>query len=111
MDVETEGEREVAVHSHASHVDCLQLRCGCAANIGLKCDVVYKISGELETMAKDLHATTQDAQLDDFISEAVSTGDPQVSEVGLGDLHFSGEAIVCRAYLNIQSRLSTGIHS
>jgi hypothetical protein len=45
------------------------------------------------------------------ISEAVSAGNPQVSEVSLGDFHFSGEAIVGPASLNIQSGLSTSIHS
>ena len=47
----------------------------------------------------------------DFIPEAASPGDPQVSEVSLGDLHFSSEAIVGRANLTVQSGLSTGIHS
>ena len=94
MDLESAAKREVAIHSHAHHVASLQLGCGCAANIGLKRDVVYKISGELETIDKNLHAATQDAQLQDFIPEAVSTGNPQVSEVGLGDFYFSGEAIV-----------------
>jgi hypothetical protein len=42
--------------------------------------------------------------------EAVSPGDPQVSEISLGDLHFSGEAIVGGASLNVQSGLSTGIY-
>ena len=111
MELESAAEREVAVHSQSHHVASVQLGCGCPANIGLKRDVVYKISGELETIAKNLHAATQDAQLHDFIPEAVSTGDPQVSEVGFGDLHFSREAIVGRANLNVQSGLSTGIHS
>ena len=94
MNLEAAAKREVAIHSHAHHVASLQLGCGCAANIGLKRDVVYKISGKLETIVKNLHATTQNAQLHDFIPEAVSTGDPQVSEVRFGDLYFSGEAIV-----------------
>src|SRR5215211_2695470 len=111
MELESAAEREVAVHTHARHVASAQFGCGCPANIGLKCDVVYKISGELEAIAKDQHAATQDAQLHDFIPEAVSAGNPQVSEVGLGDFHFSGEAIVGRANFNIQSGLSTGIHS
>src|SRR6476620_6871605 len=110
MDMEYASEREVAVHNHARHIASLQLRRGRAANIRFKCDVVYKISGELETMAKNLHATTQDAQLHDFIPESVSTGDPQVSEVGFSDLHFSGEAIVGHANLSVHSGLSTGIH-
>ena len=50
MDLESAAEREVAIHSHAHHVASMQLGCGCAANIRLKCDVVYKISGELETI-------------------------------------------------------------
>jgi len=109
--MEYAAEREVAVHSHARHIASLQLWCGCATNIRLKCDVVYKISGELETMAKNRHATTQDAQLHDFIPETVSTGDPQVTEVSLGDFYLSSEPIVGHASLNVQSGLSTGIHS
>src|SRR4030095_5429281 len=111
MDLESAAEREVAVHSHPRHVARLQLGGGSAANIGLKRDVVYKISGELETIAKNQHAATQDAKLPHFIPEAVSAGDSQISEVSLGDLHFSGEAIVGRANLSVQSGLSTGIHS
>ena len=45
------------------------------------------------------------------ISEAVSAGNPQVSEVSLGDFHFSGEAIAGRANFTVQSGLSTSIHS
>ena len=63
MDLESASEREVAVHSHAHHVASLHFGCGCSADVGLKCDVVYKISGELETIAKNQHAATQDAQL------------------------------------------------
>ena len=111
MDLESAAEREVAVHNHAHHVASLQLGCGCPANIRLERDVVYEISGELETIAKNQHTATQDAQLYDFILEAVSPGNPQLSEVGLGDLHFSGEAIVGRANFTVQSGLSTGIHS
>src|SRR4029450_4495195 len=110
MDLESAAEREVAVHSHPRHVARLQLGGGSAANIGLKCDVVYKISRELETIAKNQHAATQDAQLHHFVLEAVSPGDPQVSEISLGHLHFSGEAIVGGANLNVQSGLSTGIY-
>ena len=111
MDLELAAEREVAVYSHAHHIASLQLGCGRATNIRLKCDVMYKISGELETIGKNLRAATQDAQLHDFIPEAVSTGDPQVTEVSLGDFHLSGEPIVGHAGLNVQSGLSTGIHS
>jgi hypothetical protein len=111
MDLESAAKREVAIHSHAHHVASAQLGCGCPSNIGLKRDVVYKISGELETIAKNQHTATQDAQVHDFISEAVSSGDPQLSEVSLGDFHFGGEAIVGRANLNVESGLSTGIHS
>ena len=111
MELESAAEREAAVHSQARYVTSAQLGCGCPANIGLKRDVVYKISGELETIAKNQHAATQDAQFHDFIPEAVSAGNPQVSEVSLGDLHFSGETIVGRANLTVQSGLSTGIHS
>ena len=72
MDLESAAEREVAIHNHTRHVASLQLGCGCPANIGLKRDVVYKISGELETVAKNLHAATQDAQLHDSSIGAVS---------------------------------------
>jgi hypothetical protein len=111
MELESAAEREAAVHSQAHHVASVQLGCGCPANIGLKRDVVHKISGELEMIAKNQHAATQHAQLDDFIPEAVSPGDPQVSEVSLGDFHFSGETIAGRANFTVQSGLSTGIHS
>ena len=50
MDLESAAEREVAIYSHAHHIASLQLGCGRAVNIRLKCDVVYKISGELETI-------------------------------------------------------------
>jgi hypothetical protein len=111
MDLESAAEREVAVHSHARYVSGVQLGCGRAANVRLKCDVVYKISRELETVTKNLHPTTQDAQLDDFIPEAVSTGDPEISEVSLGDFYLSGEPIVGGARFDVQSGLSTGIRS
>jgi hypothetical protein len=110
MDLESDAEREAAVHSQSHHIASVQLGCGCPANIGLKRDVVYKISGELETIAKNQRAATQDTQLHDFIPEAVSAGNPQVSEVSLGDFHFSGKAIVGRANLTLQSGLSTSIH-
>ena len=111
MDLESAAEREVAVHKHAHDVASLQLGCGCATNIGLKRDVVYKISGELKTIAENLHTAAQYAQLNDFIPEAISRSDPQVAEIGLSDLHFGGEAIVGHANLSVQSGLSTGIHS
>ena len=59
----------------------------------------------------DARRVTKDAQLDDFIAEAISTGNPQICEIGLGDLHFSGEAVVRGTDLTIQSRLSTRVHS
>src|SRR5437867_2960283 len=49
---------------------------------------------KLKAIAENQHAATKDAQLDDFIAEAISRGDSQFSEIGLGDLHFSGEAVV-----------------
>src|SRR5262249_41977983 len=110
MDLESAAEREMAVHDHARHISGTQLRRGCPTNVGLKCDVVYKISGELETMAENQQAATQHTQLHDFIPEAVSTGDPKISEVGLGDLYFSGEAIVGSANLTVQSGVSTCVH-
>src|SRR5262249_53101712 len=84
---------------------------GCTANIGFECDVVNKISGELETIPENQNAASQYAKLHNFIAETISTGDPEVGEVSLGDLHFSGEAIVGCANLTVQSGLSAGIHS
>src|SRR4029077_5039575 len=109
MDLESAAEREVAVHSHAHHVASAQLGCGCPANIGLKRDVVYKTPGELETIAKNQHAATKDAQLDDFIAETISRGDPQICEIGPGDLHFRGETVVRDADVAVQPCLSTRV--
>jgi len=58
MDLQLAAEREVAVYTHAHHIAGVQLGRGRAANIRLKCDVMYKISGELETIGKNLRATT-----------------------------------------------------
>ena len=58
MDLQLAAEREVAVYSHAHHIAGMQLGCGRAANIRLKCDVMYEISGELEAVGKNLRATT-----------------------------------------------------
>ena len=68
-----------------------------------------KIPGKTEAIAENQHAATKDAQLDNFITEAISRSDPQVSEIGLGDLHFRGEAIVPCAHLIVQPRLSTRV--
>ena len=57
MELESATEREVAVDRHAHRVACAQLGCGCPANVGLKRDVVYKISGELEAIAENQYAT------------------------------------------------------
>ena len=84
MDLQLAAQREVAVYSHAHHIASMQLGCGWAVNIRLKCDVMEEISGELETIGKNLRAATQHAQLHDFIPEAVSTGDPQLS----GTFHY-----------------------
>ena len=99
----------MAIHSHAHDVASPQLWRGRAANIGLKRDVVYKTPGELETMVKNQHAATKDAQLDDFIAEAISRSDPQVSEIDPGDLHFRGEAVVRDA--NLASNLACPLAS
>jgi hypothetical protein len=111
MDLKSAAQREVAVHNYARYVSGVQLGCGRAANVSLKCDVVYKISRELETVTINLHPTAQDSQLDDFIPEAVSPSDPKVSEVSLGDFYLSGEPIVGGARFDVQSGLSTGVHS
>jgi len=101
----------MAIHDYARRVTGLQLGRGCAANVRLKRNVVYKIPGKLEAITENQHPATKYAQFDDFIAEAISRGDPQVSEIGLGDLHFIGEAVVRSANLIVQPRLSTGVHS
>jgi len=63
----------------------------------------------MEAIAENQHATTKDAQLDDFIAEVISRGDPQVGEIDLGDLHFRREAVVPGADLIVQPRLSTRV--
>jgi hypothetical protein len=40
----------------------------------------------MEAITENQHATTKDAHLDDFIAKAISRGDAQVGEIGLGDL-------------------------
>jgi hypothetical protein len=100
----------MAIHDYACHVTSLQLWRARAANVRLKRNVVDKIPGELEAIAENQHAATKDAQLDDFIAEAISRGDPQFSEIGLCDLHFRREAIVGHAWFNVQPGLSTRIH-
>src|SRR4029450_6907153 len=107
MDLESAAQREMAIHDYARRAPSLQLwRCR-AANVRLKRNVVYKVSGKLEAIAENQHAATKDAQLDDFVAEAISRGDSQFSEIGLGDLHFSGEAVVRGAGFIVQPRLST----
>lgn len=76
MDLESPAEREVAVHDHSHHVASAQLGRGVTANIGLERDVVHKVSRELQAIGKNQYAAAQDAQLDDFIPEAISTSDP-----------------------------------
>ena len=113
MDLESAAQCEMAIHDYTRHVASPQLRRGRAANVRLKRDVVYKIPGKLEAIAENQHAATKDAQLDDFIAEAISRGDSQFSEIGLGDLHFSGEAVVRGAEPRLSSLAcplaSTGI--
>ena len=111
MDLEAAAQREMAIHDYARRVTSLQLWRGRAANVRLKRNVVYKIPGKLEAIAENQYAASKDAQLDDFIAEAISRGDPQFSEIGLGNLHFRGEAVVSRADLIVQPRLSTRVDS
>src|SRR5574337_654198 len=65
----------------------------------------------MKAIGKNQHASTQDTKLNDFIAEAVSTGDSEVTEVSFCDLHFSSEAVVGCANLSVQSGLSTDIYS
>jgi len=111
MDLESAAQCEMAIHDYARRVTSLQLWCAGPTNVRLKRDVVYKIPGKLEAIAENQHAATKYAQLDDFIAEAISTGDSQFSEIGLGDLHFSGEAVVPSANLTVQPRLPTRVDS
>jgi hypothetical protein len=111
MDLESAAQCEMAIHDYARRVTSLQLWRARPTNVRLKRDVVYKIPGKLEAIAENQHAATKYAQLDDFIAEAISTGDSQFSEIGLGDLHFSGEAVVPSADLTVQPRLSTRVDS
>src|SRR5690349_16036871 len=111
MDLESAAERETAVHDYARHITGPQLRRSTAADICLERDVVNKISGELETIAKDHHATTQHAKLDDRIPEPISRSDPEIRKVSLGDFHFRREAIVGGASFIVQTRLPARIHS
>jgi len=101
----------MVIHDYARRVTSLQLWRGRAANVGFKRNVVYKIPGKLQAIVENYHTTTNDPQLDDFIVEAIFTGDPEFFEIGFGDLHFSGETVVRRADLIVQSRLSTGVDS
>src|SRR5262247_1817035 len=109
MDLESTAQCEMSVHNYACCVTSLQLGRGRAANVRLNRNVVCKIPGELKAIAENQHAATKDAQLDDFIAEAVSGGDPQFGEISLGDLHFSGEAVVRSADFTVQPCLSTGV--
>jgi hypothetical protein len=111
MDLESAAQREMAIHDYARRVTSLQLWRGRAANVRLKRNVVYKVSGKLEAIAENQHAATKGAQLDDFVAEAISRGDSQFSEIGLGDLHFSGEAVLPGADLIVQPGFSTRVDS
>lgn len=111
MDLESAAQCEMSVYDHACRVTSLQLGRTIAANIRFEGDVVNKTSRELETIAKDHHTATQDAQLDNFIPEAISRSDTEVSEVSPGDLDFSSEAIVRDAWIVVQSRLPARVNS
>ena len=50
MDLEVAAQCEMAIHGYAHHIASPQFWCGRATNIRLKRDVMYKISGELETI-------------------------------------------------------------
>ena len=84
----------MAVHVHAHHIARTQLRRAVTADVCLEGDIVRQVHGELQTVAEYLDTAAQDAQLHDLVSEAVTTSDAQVTEVLLGYLHFSREAIV-----------------
>src|SRR4029453_11724587 len=107
MNLESAAQCEMAIHGYTRYVTSVQLWRASAANVRLKCNVVYKIPGKLEAISENYHAATKDAQLDDFIAEAISRGDPQFREIGLGDLHFSGEGVVTGADLTVQPRFPT----
>src|SRR4029077_7267357 len=111
MELKSAAQCEMAIHDYARRVTSLQLWRSRAANVRLERNVVDEIPGKLEAIAENQHSVTKDAQLDDFIAEAISTGNPQFGEIGLGDLHFSGEAVVRGTDLTIQSGLSTRVHS
>jgi hypothetical protein len=110
MDLESAAQCEMAIHDYARRVASAQLWRGRAAKVRLKRNVVYQIPGKLEAIAENHHAATKDAQLDDFITEAISRCDSQFSEIGLRDLNFRGEAVVRGADLTVQPRLPTRIH-
>jgi hypothetical protein len=110
MDLESAAEREMTVHGHACYIAGPQLRRAGTANVRLERDVVRKVSGELQTLAKNHHAAARDLQHDDFIPETISRGDAQGIEVVLGDLNFSCEAIVGHAWFIVQSGLSARIY-
>jgi hypothetical protein len=111
MDLESAAECEVAVHDYACCIAGPKLGRAGAAKVGLERDVVNEVSRELETVAKNLHTTTQNAQLYDFIVEAVSRSDAKFSEVSLGDFHLRGEAIVRGTGFIVQTRLPARVHS
>src|ERR1041385_6614771 len=111
MDLECAAQCEMVIHDYARSVASLQLWRSCAPDVRLKRNVVYKIPRKLEAIGENQRAAAKDAQLDDFIAEAISTGDPQVIEIGLGDLHFSREAVVHGAGFNVQPCFPTRVDS
>ncbi len=110
MDLESASQCKMAVNHQPDHVASLHLRCSYLANVSFKCDVVQKIFGEVKAIRKNPHAAAQNAKFNHFITEAVSTGDSEISEVGFGDLHFGREPVVSGAHRSIQPRVSTCIH-
>ena len=74
MDLEPAAQCEMAVHDYAHRVTSPQLWCA-RANVCFKGDVVYKVPGKLKAIVENQHAATKDAQLDDFIAEAIPRGD------------------------------------
>jgi hypothetical protein len=111
VDLESAAQCEVAIHDYTRHVTGLQLWRARAAKVRLKRNVVYKIPGELKAIAENQHAASKYAQLDNFIAEAISRRDPKLSEIGLGDLHFSRETVVRRTGFIVQPCLSTRVDS
>lgn len=108
MNLESAAQCQITIHDYAHEVTGSQLWSSRAANIRLKRNVVYEVPAKLQAIAEDQHAATKDAQLHDFIPEAVCGGDPDVSEIGLGNFHFSGEAVDASGQARLDNEAGTG---